>query len=282
MPAKHLLAKALVGYGLVATLAILFGRLLWRSVPFALASYAAWAGIFLALVALVALVKPSRWLGLRTRARAAIALALGLAMTLTALLWPSPLHRTPGRQHRLDDFLPEYQFVEYHEGRTRAPLAKVVAAVKQVSLADMPAASFLMRLRALASGKLEAAADPTPLLDLMTRAGSGFFILDDSRPGELVLGMAGRPWRDEPPPAVASASDFLAFATPGYVRVAFDIRAVDEGQGVVRVSTETRILGNDADARRTFARYWRLIYPGSAIIRRVWLDAIIARAERSQ
>jgi hypothetical protein len=57
---------------------------------------------------------------------------------------------------------------------------------------------------------------------------------------------------------------------------------VDEGNGVVRVSTETRILGNDADAHRAFTRYWRLIYPGSAIIRQVWLDAIIARAERTE
>ena len=49
---------------------------------------------------------------------------------------------------------------------------------------------------------------------------------------------------------------------------------------MVRVSTETRCLANSDAARRTLAGYWRIIYPGSAIIRRVWLDAIIDRAVR--
>ena len=44
---------------------------------------------------------------------------------------------------------------------------------------------------------------------------------------------------------------------------------------------QTRTLGNDDEAQRVFARYWRLIYPGSAIIRRVWLDAILSRASRT-
>jgi len=35
-----------------------------------------------------------------------------------------------------------------------------------------------------------------------------------------------------------------------------------------------------ASPRRVFAAYWRLSYPGSAIIRRVWLDGIAARALR--
>jgi hypothetical protein len=79
---------------------------------------------------------------------------------------------------------------------------------------------------------------------------------------------------------VRTPDQFLAFTRPGCIRVAFDLRVVEEGGGMVRVSTETRALGNDEDARRTFARYWRMIYPGSAIIRKVWLDAIVARAER--
>ncbi len=31
-----------------------------------------------------------------------------------------------------------------------------------------------------------------------------------------------------------------------------------------------------------FAIYWRVIYPGSALIRRMWLDAIRRRAERGR
>jgi hypothetical protein len=52
--------------------------------------------------------------------------------------------------------------------------------------------------------------------------------------------------------------------------------------GQTLLSTETRIRGNDKRSRRVFGCYWRIIYPGSAIIRRVWLDAIAARAEKTR
>ena len=80
-------------------------------------------------------------------------------------------------------------------------------------------------------------------------------------------------------PPVRTPAHFLAFAAPGHIRVAFNMRcqAVDARHTVL--STDTRIQGNDAAANRTFARYWRLIYPGSALIRKVWLSAIARRAE---
>ena len=53
----------------------------------------------------------------------------------------------------------------------------------------------------------------------------------------------------------------------------------DEGGGWTRVTTETRVFATDAAATRRFAAYWRLIYPGSALIRRMWLRAIARRAE---
>ena len=112
----------------------------------------------------------------------------------------------------------------------------------------------------------------------MVQPGSGFLGLDLADPSELVLGMVG--FVHAPKPHLRTPEEFKAFTAPGGLRVAFNLRVVDEGGGVVRVSTETRSFGNDEGARRAFARYWRLIYPGSSIIRRVWLDAIVARAER--
>ncbi|MCA1563325.1 MAG: hypothetical protein LC804_24755 [Acidobacteria bacterium] len=44
------------------------------------------------------------------------------------------------------------------------------------------------------------------------------------------------------------------------------------------LSTETRIWATDESARRRFGMYWRVIYPGSALIRRMWLRAIRKRA----
>lgn len=275
-------ARFIVGYSLIAVVVLSCGWGLWQSVPFDFLSYSAWAGVFLALASLLSLPKPPKWLGIRNRTVAGCLLVLGVAMTTTAVMWPAPVQRVSAFRHRIDDFVPVYQFVEYHEARTKAPLSRVVEASRRVSLSDMPAARFLMRLRDLADGRLDAPPfEARPLLDEMIQPGTGFLVLDVSDPRELVYGMVGRPWTEEMPPKVSSAAEFQAFTTPGQVRVAFDIRIVDEGGGVVRVSTETRIVGNDDQVRRVFARYWRLIYPGSAIIRRVWLDAIVARAEQS-
>jgi hypothetical protein len=43
------------------------------------------------------------------------------------------------------------------------------------------------------------------------------------------------------------------------------------------VITETRVLATDDGARQAFTRYWRVVYPGSALIRVLWLDAVERR-----
>jgi hypothetical protein len=54
-----------------------------------------------------------------------------------------------------------------------------------------------------------------------------------------------------------------------------------EGPKASIVSTETRVFATSPEASRRFAAYWRTIYPGSAIIRRMWLRAIRKRAMSS-
>ncbi len=263
----------------IALVAVAFFALALRYVPFYAPSYLAWIGIAAALAGLVSLVRPLRFLGVRTRVHA-LAVALGgIGLTAAALLWPAGVTRAARPQQRLDRFMAEYQFVEVHEARVRAPMEAVVKAVREVSLADMPVAVWLMRIRAAASGRFRTPApDPRPLLDVMVQPGSGFLALDLADPAELVYGMVG--FVHKPKPPVTTPEEFAAFTSPDGLRVAFNLRVVPEGDGVVRVSTETRCLANGEEARRTFARYWRIIYPGSAIIRRVWLDAIADRARR--
>ena len=45
------------------------------------------------------------------------------------------------------------------------------------------------------------------------------------------------------------------------------------------LTTETRVYTVGPQVVRGFATYWRMIYPGSALIRRMWLRAIKLRAE---
>ena len=262
---------------LVAVAAIVFAL---HYVPFSAPSYLAWVGIAAASAGMASLVRPLRFLGVRTRWRALAVTLGGVALFVTGVVWPSHVMRSARPHQRLDDFLPDYQFVEYHEGRVRASRAAVETAIRQVSLADMPVAVALLRIRGAASGHFRSSPpDPRPLLDTMLQAGAGFLALDLSDPSELVLGMVG--FVHKPKPAISTPQEFTAFTATDGIRVAFNLRVSDEGGGVVRVSTETRSLANDDAARRTFARYWRIIYPGSSIIRRVWLDAIIARAKRN-
>jgi hypothetical protein len=72
---------------------------------------------------------------------------------------------------------------------------------------------------------------------------------------------------------------FQALSKPGYAKAVMNFQLVDEGRGWTRLVTETRIFATDDAARRRFGAYWRVIYPGSALIRRMWLRAIRDRAE---
>ena len=86
-------------------------------------------------------------------------------------------------------------------------------------------------------------------------------------PDEVVFGASGRPWRP------GGGMRTFAETSPGTVRVAVNLRAEPLPGGETRLSTETRIAAVDAGARRAFRRYWLVVGPFSALIRRRWLEA---------
>jgi hypothetical protein len=115
-----------------------------------------------------------------------------------------------------------------------------------------------------------------PLLAGFGRA--GFVTLRDT-PDELVLGAVGRFWRPSGDLRRIGVAEFAEFADPGYAKAVMSFEIGKAGARTL-VTTETRIATTDATARRSFGRYWRLVHPGSALIRRDWLRAIRRRAER--
>lgn len=118
-----------------------------------------------------------------------------------------------------------------------------------------------------------------PMLSLFLR--SGFILLAEEVGREIVLGVAGRFWtpvQGMSPLAPTTPEEFRAFSAPDHVKVAANFLVDGDGQNC-RVTTETRIFAVDVRARKKFALYWRLIYPGSALIRRNWLRGIRRRAE---
>jgi hypothetical protein len=103
--------------------------------------------------------------------------------------------------------------------------------------------------------------------------------LVDEAPRELVIGtIVVRP----PGARVRVRPEiFERSMPPGFALAAMNFLITPDGAGGSRVSTETRVFATNDDARRRFAMYWRLIYPGSALIRRMWLRAIARRVEDS-
>ncbi len=65
----------------------------------------------------------------------------------------------------------------------------------------------------------------------------------------------------------------------GFEIAAMNFLVEDTGPRSCMVTTETRVYATDTSARHRFAPYWRVIYPGSALIRRTWLRAVKPRAE---
>lgn len=68
----------------------------------------------------------------------------------------------------------------------------------------------------------------------------------------------------------------------GFALATMNVLVTEVGPGRSRITTETRVCANSSGPRRRFAAYWRVIYPGSAIIRRMWLRAIARRANAAR
>ena len=113
------------------------------------------------------------------------------------------------------------------------------------------------------------------IIDIATD--STFVRLAQDDPRELVVGtvvVAPPGTRGTPTSEV-----FQKTLPPGFALATMNFLVTPDGSGSV-VSTETRVFANSPPARRRFAAYWRVIYPGSALIRRMWLRAIARRATR--
>lgn len=242
------------------------------------------AGVLGMLVGSAFLLKPPRFLGVTTRRLGLFLLGGGFLTALAGATLPARLCGRIGGTTRLDQFVPVYHFHEAHAIRIRAPRHRVFAAIKAVTPQEIRFFRVLTWLRSPrwpgrgpTRETILAAPGGKPILDVATQ--SEFLLLAEEPDRELVIGtVLGR---RQPPLGQARVEDFLAFDRPGYCKVAMNFYLEEDRPGWSGVRTETRVFATDASARRRFAVYWRVIYPGSALIRRMWLKAIQERAERS-
>lgn len=174
----------------------------------------------------------------------------------------------------LDQYLPSYDVHEQHSTTIASSPERVIEAARALTWRDVPLFAGLMAVRslpALLTGHRPALSGP--LVDDFTRAG---FVELAARPDELVYGAVGRFWHPTGGLRRVAPADFTAFSEPGFVKTAFNFRAQpgSSSAGSTVLTTETRVLATDAAALRSFRRYWRVVHPGSALIRRIWLRAI--------
>ena len=248
-----------------------------------------YCGLIVVVVGLVCLVRPFALLGVRSRRRAAMLVAVGLLVTVVGAAAPTTLVRVAERSSRLDDAIPVYQFHEVHAVRIHATPERIMKAIRSVTADEIRFFRTLTWIRAphLKRPSRETILTPsanTPILD--AALASGFIILADDAEREIVIGtivMAPpalvRSVPDDPVRIQEAIGRGWRTELPGYARAALSFRIEDQADGSCRLTTETRVFATDASTSRKFAIYWRCIYPGSALIRRMWLNAIRRRAE---
>jgi hypothetical protein len=241
------------------------------------ASAIVYFGLIVAAVGFLAVVKPVQVLRLLTRRRGLGLGVAGLLIVAIGMLLPAPESRVTRPATRLDEFMPAWQFRESHTIQVAAPPAQVFDAVKRVRADEIVFFRTLTWIRRggrpIPPGILNAGARES-LIDVALKG--GFVRLAEDAPRELVIGtVVAAPASGH---GVLTPEVFHRMLPPGFALAAMNFVVAPDGAGRSWVVTETRVFANSAGARRRFAAYWRVIYPGSAIIRRMWLHAIKRKA----
>jgi hypothetical protein len=228
---------------------------------------------------------------LPTRQRAALALALAACAGLAGVALPAPDVRVAEVASALDHFAPRWQFSEHHEQIVRASPEIVLRAAREVTAGEIRlfrALTWIRRPRLPGRGPENILAAPAEKSLIDVAVGSGFFLLAEEPGREIVIGSlvmvpkgVRRLSAAEPAPGKVDVSPeaFRTLEDPGYAKASMNFAVHALGDGSSLLTTETRVEATDAATRRRFAAYWRTIYPGSALIRVNWLDAIRRRAE---
>ena len=163
----------------------------------------------------------------------------------------------------LDAVLPEFDWHEVHTVDLPCTAERALETVLALPVAPDRIVRLLFGLRGLAPGRAIGESFEHVGFETLARSET-----------QVVAAAAGTPWR--------RSGGLRRFddAGPGMVRMAIDFRAEPLLSGC-RLSTETRIAAVDESARRAFRRYWLVVGPFSALIRRRWLAAASAAAKRS-
>lgn len=179
----------------------------------------------------------------------------------------------------LDRFMPSYDVRDFHATQIAAPAAITYQVAREMDIHESRLVRGIFRGReVLMRARHEPQREPQSLLEETLALGWG--VLAEETGHEIVVGAVTRPWEADVRFASVPPDAFRAFATPGYVKIAWTLSAEPLGEATSEFRTETRVMTTDADARARFRRYWSVMAPGIGLIRRQSLGLVRAEAER--
>src|SRR2546423_1957294 len=246
-----------------------------------LESYLVYLGFVLALLGLISLTVPLRFLSIRTRRVALLVFAVGIIFAVAMSILPYNEKQIVGAETKLDQWMPRWQIGERHPMKVGAPPDKVFAAIHDVRADEIFLFRTLVAIRRCGPDTPENILAPSadkPLLDVATE--TTFVLLENDPPREIVVGTVIAAPREMRGSGKLTPELFQKKLRPGVVLATMNFLVAPSSAGSSTVTTETRVFANSPTALRWFGVYWRVIHPGSDLIRRMWLRAIAQRAEK--
>ncbi len=233
-------------------------------------------GLICVLLGFISICKPLSLIGIKTRRRGWGLILIGVGAMAVGMNLPVGEARVRVIRTRLDEFAPVYQFHEWHTTTVAASPERVYTAMKAVEPDEILAFRTLTWMRRFGRpGRANILNPPVHQPLLQTALRTGFLQLADDPGQEFVFGFIASPTLVSKP----TSENFKRLDGPFLAKVTMNFRIDRIDANHCRLTTETRIYGSDSDVQHLFAPYWRLIYPGSAFMRRTWLRAIRRRAE---
>jgi hypothetical protein len=218
-----------------------------------------------------------RWMG------AAAGVIAAAYVGYAAVAWLRYGRVDPGspeeRDALLDRFIARYDVVERHHVLIEAPADLVFAAAREQELLRAAPVRALVKVREFVlRAKPDDRERPHGLLAEAQSLGWG--VLAERPAREVVVGAVTKPWQANVVFRALPPAEFIAFDEPGFVKIAWTLRADPLGDRQTIFRTETRVATTDAAARARFRTYWALASPGIILIRWLSLPMLKREAER--
>lgn len=179
----------------------------------------------------------------------------------------------------LDRFMPAWDVRERFELEVDAPAALVLRTACEFDMQSLPLVKTVFRLREVLMGAAPTAPrQPQGILAETWSLGWGTLAEEPGR--WIACGARCQPWLADVRFTAIPPDDFVAYAEPDQVKIAWTIEAQPLGPMRSFLVQETRAVATDAQAHTRFRRYWRWARFGIVGIRLLMLPAIRRTAER--